>query len=153
MEAALDKLAHVDSLAPIAIEIESCVLHPAQFFRAPGPATSLIPEKRLLLAILEQAISDFQNNIDATTKKNRARYADAATWVAAEDDGQPCSFVNVCRVLDLDPSYVRRGLWAWRDGQRFGATSDRVPPRRVFRRTSGSRTRATVGAIGVGCPE
>lgn len=65
------------------------------------------PERKLILAILERAIMDFQH---ATRKGRRCA---AHEWFASEDTSWCYSFVPICHVLDVDPDYFRRGLREW----------------------------------------
>jgi hypothetical protein len=82
---------------------------PEQFFR---PSAALPPEKRLMLAVLEEALLDLRRSIGARTP--RARPADEVdTWFAADDEGWPCSFLNVCQALGLDVSAVRTRVARW----------------------------------------
>jgi hypothetical protein len=42
-------------------------------------------------------------------------FRDVDQWFSA-DDGDSCfSFINICRILDLEPTYVRTGLKMWRE--------------------------------------
>jgi hypothetical protein len=81
---------------------------PEQFFRP----SALPPENRLMLAVLEEALLDLRRNVGARTP--RARLADEVdTWFAADDEGWPCSFLNVCQALGLDVSAVRTRVARW----------------------------------------
>jgi hypothetical protein len=58
------------------------------------------PERRLLVAMLLDAIEDLQSQRDG-------RRAEVLAWVAATDVCWPLSFVTVCGALDLDPVTLR----------------------------------------------
>ena len=45
--------------------------------------------------------------------RNRRAFNEACKWIRNENRAQPFSFGNICEVLALDPSYVRRGLQPW----------------------------------------
>lgn len=76
--------------------------------------TPLEPEKHLLLAILEDALSCYRKNLFARTARKQAAFRDAEEWIFAEDDERFLGFESVCGVLRLEPSYLRRGLLEWK---------------------------------------
>jgi len=84
---------------------------PEQFFR---PSAVLPPEKRLMLAVLEGALLDLQKSAGARTPSARRLADEVDAWFAADDEGWPCSFLNVCRALGLDVSAVRTRVARWR---------------------------------------
>ena len=75
--------------------------------------TPLEPEKHLLLAILEDALSCYRKNVFARTAKKQAAFRDAEEWILATDDERFLSFESVSGVLGIEPSYLRRGLLEW----------------------------------------
>ncbi|OGF69860.1 hypothetical protein A3H65_03175 [Candidatus Giovannonibacteria bacterium RIFCSPLOWO2_02_FULL_45_14] len=75
------------------------------------------PEKRVMLAVLEEAVHCFQKYICAKYPKEISLFDDAEAWFMDESDGGLFSFVSVCEILGLDPAYVRKGLFAWRDAK------------------------------------
>ena len=84
-----------------------------------------IGERRLLLAILEDAIRCFQTYLFARETRGRVLFREAEQWLASEDRDL-FSFETICEVLGIDPQQVRRGLHRWRDRQLEGVaqTSD-----------------------------
>ena len=97
-------------------------------------ATVETPEKRLLLAVLEEAVWTYQRNRMATEPRGRALFTDVEAWFASEDSDWTFSFVAICDVLGLDASYLRRGIRRLRES---GEVSRRTgEPRQVcdFRR-------------------
>jgi hypothetical protein len=84
---------------------------PEQFFR---PSAALPPEKRLMLAVLEAALLDLQRSAGASTPRARRLADEVDAWFRADDEGWPCSFVNVCQALGLDVSAVRTRAGRWR---------------------------------------
>jgi len=92
------------------------------------------PERRLRLAVLEDAIRELERYRGIVG--GRARREDALAWFASDDREQPFSFANVCDALGLDPDYIRRGLARWRLMQHPGAPGAVAPslPRFVSRR-------------------
>ena len=84
---------------------------PEQFFR---PSAALPPEKRLMLAVLEGALLDLQRSAGARTPRARRLADEVDAWLAADDEGWPCSFLNVCQALGLEASAVRTRVARWR---------------------------------------
>jgi hypothetical protein len=105
--------------------LEPDTLLPSQFFGALRRKAHLDGERRLMVAVLEDAVNCFQKQVRATDPKARQLFLDAEEWITSTDQSWFFSFVNVCETLDLDPDYVREGLLAWRDRQlRSGAVAD-----------------------------
>ena len=73
----------------------------------------LEPERTLLLAILEDGVRCYQENIYASGGKRRTLFEEARDWLFSDDTGWFCSFVSVCTLLNLEPNYIRRGLRQW----------------------------------------
>jgi hypothetical protein len=74
----------------------------------------LEPEKKLMLAILEDAIACYQKYIFARDSKGKSLFRETEDWMFAKGDEGIFSFDSVCEILDLDPDYVRRGLAEWK---------------------------------------
>src|SRR5262249_10490869 len=79
-----------------------------------GVGTRLQPEQRLMLAILEAAVDDFQKYARASTGRGRRLFADAERWFASAAVDEPLTFESICDALDLDPACIRGGLRRWR---------------------------------------
>jgi len=91
-------------------------------------------EKRLMLAVLEEAVFTFQRNLHATRRRGQREFREADEWIQSTDTSWPFAFESVCHTLELDPEYLRGGLERL---QRRPASGARVYR---FRRTSGYRT-------------
>ncbi len=131
-------------------ELEPEVMLPSQYYSQGGVDSSLQPEKRLMLAVLEDAVGTFQKYANANERNGQRLFADVEEWFESDDLEWPYSFVNVSNALGLDVSYMRRGLARWRDGQRgSGATSGGTVVRFPFRRVNGSRHMITGRASGL----
>jgi hypothetical protein len=76
-------------------------------------ATQLQPEKRLMLAVLEDAIDTFRRYRGARDPRARQLARDAADWLSSDAEDWTFDYRRVCEALGLDPDYVRRGLTAW----------------------------------------
>jgi len=91
---------------------------PMQFFQSLRSKGRVDGERRLMIAILEDAVNVFMKQLFATDPKARQLYLDAEEWISAQDPSWFFSFENVCNTLDLNPEYLREGLFAWRDAER-----------------------------------
>jgi hypothetical protein len=76
---------------------------------------SLGPEKRLALAILEDAIVTFQYNHAARDGQKKRLFEQAQVWLFNVIDDWVFSFENICHVLEFNPEYIRKGLAQWRE--------------------------------------
>lgn len=117
-------------------------LLPSQFFRGDPGGVSAQPEKRLMLAVLEDAFGTLQRHAAARTGAGQQHFADVEAWIAADDAQWPFSFLNICHAVGLEPAYLRAGLRRWRDRLRTASDGPSIVIRSPFRHTSGSRTRA-----------
>jgi hypothetical protein len=132
-----------------ALVLEPETVLPEQLIGTGRFDASGMPEKRLLLAVLEDAVITFQRYVTSTRRRGQRLFGEAEAWIVSEDVSWTCSFRNVCDALGFDSCYLRQGLLAWRDRQRRENAPPR-PYRHPFRRLSGSRTRAIGRPIGLG---
>ena len=124
-------------------------LLPDQFLDTYKRKQHLEPEKKLMLAILEDAIACFQKYVFARDSKGKSLFRETEEWVNAKKDEGVFSFNSVCEVLSLDPAYVRRGLAEWKQNAVNPVTPGKVyqlapRPRKAKRPASmprGSRQR------------
>jgi hypothetical protein len=91
---------------------------PTQFFQSLRSKGRFDGERRLMIAVLEDAVNCFMKQLHATDPKARQVFLDAEEWIVTEDPAWFFSFDNVCHTLDLDPEYVREGLLKWRAAER-----------------------------------
>jgi hypothetical protein len=97
----------------------------------------------LVQAILREAIRTYQKF--ALKKGNRAArlFREVDEWFSAEDRQWFFSFVNVCDVLGLEPTYIRTGLKLWRERKLQAAASASVQGvQRMPRRLRGNMAAA-----------
>jgi hypothetical protein len=130
-------------------ELEPAAVLPAQLTRAFRLDASLLPEKRLMLAVLEDAVATYQKRACSGTPLGRRESLEAQSWIESDDVQWPFSFRNICAALDLESDAVRHGLRRWRERQRSLPLALRNPVRHPFRRTSGTRTRTRGRAPGI----
>jgi hypothetical protein len=82
------------------------IVLPAQFWSAQGDLRSE-PEKRLMVAVLEEAMATLLNWHDSSSSAARQLAAEARQWIASDDRSSPFSFATICDVLGLDTTRVR----------------------------------------------
>jgi hypothetical protein len=94
---------------------EPDVLIADQFVAARRRGAALSSEKRLMLAVLANALDDYQKYVAANDRIGRALFADAAQWIECTSTEDSFSFESISETLDINPGYLRRGLAAWRN--------------------------------------
>jgi len=91
---------------------------PSQYYAAAlRRKGALKPERRLIIAVLQDAIECYQKNLFAREGKARQLFADAEEWIDSGDRTHYFSYENLCEILDMNPEFVRRGLHKWREQQ------------------------------------
>jgi len=93
---------------------EPDTLLPAQYFAAFAREGGLVRERRLMLAVLEDAVECYQKYALARDPRGRLLFEDACVWIESGEREWPFSYENICEVLGLNPEYIRRGLSKWR---------------------------------------
>lgn len=92
-------------------------LIPTQYLETFKRKTHLEGERKLMLAILEDALRCFQKCHFARDKKGKTLFREVEEWIMDETDDQIFSFVNICESLQINPDYLRRGLLKWSEKQ------------------------------------
>src|SRR5262245_40625168 len=85
------------------------VLTPAFFASLRGPVAQ-IPERLLMLAVLENAVICYRRYARARDSQARRWFEEARDWLASSERSSVFSFESICDALDLHPDYVRRNL-------------------------------------------
>lgn len=89
-------------------------LMPEQYLETFRRKLHLEPEKKLLLAVLEDAIACFQKYLFAKDGKGKILFLEAEEWILDGDTDWLFSFANVCDLLSFEPNYLRDGLIRWK---------------------------------------
>jgi len=87
---------------------------------------ALTPERRLIAAILGDAIDCYMRCCFAKSRREKKMYQETNEWFFGNDEGV-FSFENICEVLGLAPGYIRRGLLRY--NQRPSRSLDHRPKR------------------------
>lgn len=94
----------------------------------PRSQTSLQPEKRLMVAVLEDAVETLRRHGAARDHRGHRLFLETSTWFASNDATEHFSFLNICHALDLEPSYLRAGLRRLRQAQPAAPHRPADPP-------------------------
>jgi hypothetical protein len=89
-------------------------LVPEQYLDTFRRKLPLEPEKKLMLAVLADAIACFQKYVFARDGKGKMLFQEAEDWVQDTNSDWLFSFANVCETLGLDADYLRQGLARWK---------------------------------------
>ena len=116
---------------------EPDMLAPEQFYATLKRSHFADPERRLMAALLEDAVSCLARDPLRCSRRQRKAFDEAHEWMSdAGSEDWIFSFANVCETLGFDPGYVRRGLTRWSAQTRSGGTALRLKKYR-----SGARRR------------
>jgi hypothetical protein len=74
-------------------------------------------EERLMLAVLESAVEDFQKYVLARNPRGKRLFREAEEWFLEKDSEELFSFENICETLQLHPDYIRQGLMVWKEAK------------------------------------
>jgi hypothetical protein len=99
-------------------------LLPSQYFDRIRRRASADGERRLMVAILEDAVDVYRKQAGARDRKRRQMFEDAEAWIESPDRSWIFSYENICDVLGIDAGYLRKGLRVWK--QRAGGDRGRV---------------------------
>jgi hypothetical protein len=84
------------------------------------------PEKRLMLAVLEDAIMCFKKYAPAQGAKENRLFCEAEDWILEKNSKWFFSFENICAAFELDPNYIRRGLTQGKEKLRSQSLEPRI---------------------------
>src|SRR6185503_16773604 len=89
-------------------------LLPSQFFDRVRRRTEHDGERRLMIAVLEDAVDVYRKQAGARDPRGEQLFHEAEEWIEDQDRSWLYSFGNICDVLDIDADYLRRGLHRWK---------------------------------------
>src|ERR1044072_3992217 len=85
-------------------------LLPVQYFENFRRKVQTEPEKRLLLAVLEDALACYQKHFPRRGGRGMRLFRETEEWIFREDSTRPFSFTNICEVVGFDTQYICSGL-------------------------------------------
>lgn len=90
--------------------LEPDIFLPSQFYGTSGLSRKLEGEKRLMIAILKDAVECLDKYRGARSSLGRSQYQSAIEWVKDNSTDWLFSFTNICDFLGFDPEYMREVL-------------------------------------------
>jgi hypothetical protein len=90
--------------------LEPDVFLPSQFYGTGGLSRQVDGEKRLMVAILKDAVECLNKYRGARSSLGSSQYHNALEWVEDEGTDWLFSFNNICDLLGFDPGYLRKML-------------------------------------------
>jgi hypothetical protein len=75
------------------------------------------PERRLMVAVLEDAVHRFRKQAGATSADGKAILAEEEEWFFGTGEDGPFAFESICDALGIDPDYLRGGLRRLKEAQ------------------------------------
>lgn len=95
-------------------------------------SAALSSEKRLMLAVLHDALDCYQKYMFSYDRLGRELFKEAAAWIECTNADGLFSFQNISETLDIEPEYFRRGLAEWQkrhlQAQRSAEMTAQIPP-------------------------
>jgi hypothetical protein len=90
--------------------LEPDVFLPSQFYGVGGLSRKLEGEKRLMIAVLKDAVECLDKYRGSRSSVGQCQYQSAIEWVQDTDTDWLFSFTNICDLLGFDPEYLRETL-------------------------------------------
>jgi hypothetical protein len=98
------------------------------FYDSVRRSAHLQPEKRLMLALLDEALKCFRKHMGSKSRRGKRLFTEVEEWFGDKESEHVFSFENVCTILGLSPGYLRRMLGQWRmEEQTDPAPNGRAP--------------------------
>jgi hypothetical protein len=94
-------------------QFEPDILNDAAYPR--NARRALTPERRLLIAILSDAVDCYQKNLQAHSAKQRRLCREAESWMLSDDQDWVFSFRNICDALGVDADALRQRTRVWKE--------------------------------------
>ena len=98
-------------------------------------------DARLMLAVLEEAVSTFRRNIAGETRREQRLLLETEEWFRSNDNAWPFAFESIRNTLGFDPDYLRSGFEQWKRTAACEARPHRL--RLVSRNRTAERPRSS----------
>lgn len=107
---------HDSAEEPLGPVVQPDTVLPSQFFAHLKEKGFIEGEKRLMAAVLADAVDCYMKHAFGHETRQRELFKEAETWLfeGGKSSHGFFSFLEICDVLGLDADYVRRGLGDWR---------------------------------------
>jgi hypothetical protein len=90
--------------------LEPDIFLPSKFYGGPGLSRQLEGERRLMIAVLKDAVECLEKYRGSRNSAGQCQYLSAIEWVEDTDTDWLFSFTNICDSLGFDPEYMREVL-------------------------------------------
>lgn len=90
--------------------LEPDIFLPSQFYGSGALSRKLEGEKRLMIAVLKDAVECLDKYRDSRSSAGQSQYENAIEWVEDSSNDWLFSFNNICDLLGFDPEYIREVL-------------------------------------------
>ena len=90
-------------------------------------------EYGLVEAVLREAIREYQKFAGHRGRRGSRLFREVHEWFLQDDRKWNFSFINVCQILDLEPTYIRTGLRIWSERNVAANSAQEVAPERTRR--------------------
>jgi hypothetical protein len=110
------------------------VLMPVQYYegaRTSHPETQAM--KRLMLAVLEDALRCLQTYTESRNPIHRRMFAEAEFWILDRKAQGPFAFESICETFGIEPDHLRHGIRQWCRQLCDGQNSRRLKRRSIRR--------------------
>src|SRR5262245_46695120 len=104
---------------------EPDILLPNQYFAAFRRGRAVEGERRLMLAVLEDAVDSYRKHAAACDPREQACFLEAKEWFSSSDRSWLFAFENICDVLEMNAGYLPSGLDRWRHSVTIRAAQQR----------------------------
>ncbi|MGH7905944.1 MAG: hypothetical protein ACREP6_04895 [Candidatus Binataceae bacterium] len=95
---------------------DDCSVLPIQYYDIISRSRVCAGERRLMLAVLEDAIRCYLNNMNHPSPENQEAFVEVKEWFNAIDGQGAFAYRNLCEALDIEPDNLKRQLESIRTG-------------------------------------
>ena len=87
------------------------IILPEQLFgRATDSLGMWTGERRLLFAVLQDAVTSLYRYRSDYSFRGRRLFGETRDWFDSKEKGDLCTFEMICECLELNPGYIRQGI-------------------------------------------
>src|SRR5512146_438373 len=99
-----------DPSLELSVEALGGTILPVQYFEALERRKLLSAERRLLLAVLEDAVRSYLANMNRSSREQRLHFAEVRLWFCAPGSRDLFAFESICDLLGIDANIFRKRL-------------------------------------------
>jgi len=122
---------------PLGSAFQPDAVMPIQFYGRPHDDERMVGVRRLMCAILDDALRCFERNLTGQTPQKLRQFREAEYWLFRETKGKSIfSFESVCDALRVDPKLLRKVMLKRWARAMAGEAPDRLSRRTPVRRYS-----------------